>query len=107
MLGQMAEIRDASPPGQPRTLAVVPKRKGKELGDIRLTLDRDGKSPKSVSFHVAGVEGTIRLNAWHFDAPAYDAMFEPPAGLRQQKVPQDDLRRMMSALVNFALESAP
>jgi dienelactone hydrolase len=105
VLDQVAEIRDASPAGQPRTLAIVPKRKGKELGTIQLTLGADGKSPKSAGIDIAGVRGTVLVNAWQFDAPAYDAMFEPPAGLRQQEVSQEDLQRMISGLVNFAVES--
>jgi len=106
VLDQVAEVRDASPPGGPRTLSIVPKHKGKTLGVVRLALDADGKRPKSVRFDVAGLEGTVLVNAWQFDAPACDAAFEPPAGLSEKKVSQEDLGRMMSALVDFAVEKA-
>jgi dienelactone hydrolase len=105
VLNQVAEIRDASPPGQLRTLTIVPKRKGKELGHVRLELDTDGKSPKSAAFDVSGVRGTVIIHAWQFDAPAHDAMFEPPAGLSEKPVSQEDVQRMMSGLLNFAVEN--
>ncbi len=105
VLDQVAEIREPLPPGKLRTLTIVPKHKGKELGVIRLALDADGKSPKSASFDVSGLRGTLAIRAWQFDAPAQDAMFEPPAGLSQQEVSQEDLQRMISGLLNFAVEN--
>ena len=107
VLDQVAEVRDASPPGKPRTLTIVPKHKGKELGRIRLALDADGKSPKSAGFDLSGLRGAVMVHAWQFDAPAQDAMFEPPAGLSEKGVSQEDLQRMISGLLNFALENVP
>jgi hypothetical protein len=107
VLDQVADIRDTSLPGQPQTLSIVPRHKGKELGVIRLALDTDGKSPKSAGFDVSGLRGTATIHAWQFDALAYDAMFEPPAGLNEKDVRQQDLQRMMSSLLNFAMENAP
>jgi dienelactone hydrolase len=105
VLDQVAEVRDSSPPGKLRTLTIVPKHKGKELGVIRLALDADGKSPKSAGFDLSGLRGTVAIHAWQFDAPAYDALFEPPAGLSVQEVSQEDLQRMISGLLNFTLEN--
>jgi hypothetical protein len=69
-------------------------------------LDADGKSPKSASFDLSGLRGTVAIRAWQFDAPAYDATFEPPAGLSEKEVSQEDLQRMISGLLNFAVDSA-
>jgi ssDNA-binding replication factor A large subunit len=106
VLDQVAEIRETPSPGNLRTLTIVPKHKGKELGTVRLTLDGDGKSPKSASFDISGVRGTVAVNAWQFDAPADDAMFEPPAGLSEKDVSREDLQRMISGLLNFAVENS-
>jgi dienelactone hydrolase len=105
VLDEVAEIRDSSSSGQPRRLTIVPKRKGKELGRVELELDADGKSPKSASFDVSGLRGAVMIHAWQFDAPAEDAMFEPPAGLSRQEVSQEDLQRMISGLLNFAIDN--
>ena len=105
VLDQVAEIRDTSLPGQPRTLSIVPKHKGKELGTVRLGLDADGKSPQSLRFDFPGVRGTVAIRAWQFDVPALDAMFEPPTGLSEKDVAQEDLQRMISGLLNFAVEN--
>jgi hypothetical protein len=55
VLDQVAEIRGGSSPGQPRTLTIVPKYKGKDCGTTRLAPDTGGKSHKSANFDLSGL----------------------------------------------------
>jgi isopenicillin-N N-acyltransferase like protein len=48
--------------------------------------------------------GRLQVHAWQTNAPAADAMFEPPEGKTCRKVDQLDLYRMFSAMLNFAAE---
>jgi isopenicillin-N N-acyltransferase like protein len=74
-------------------------------GEVKLTFQNDGRNPAEAAYCLGGVNlGTLRFNAWQSNAPADDAVFEPPAGNERREVDQFDLYRVFSAMLNFAAE---
>jgi hypothetical protein len=71
-----------------------------------LTLKDDRRTPAGLALDVSGVRVEARFRGWQTGAPAHEAMFDPPAGLREQRVDPTDLYRTFSAMFNFAMESA-
>jgi dienelactone hydrolase len=78
--------------------------KGQQRGTFRLALSPDGKTPQLLSFAVPGAAGKVTFRNWQVDAPAPEALFEPPAGLPSKEVETEDLQRMFSAMFDFAME---
>jgi hypothetical protein len=74
------------------------------LGRLRLVLHNDKKTPRELTFDVAGVRGTIVFHAWRTNTLARAAMFEPPDGLSGKEVNQADMYRIFSSAFNFAME---
>ena len=79
--------------------------RGSPVPDARLTLQRDGRTPRSLEVRVDGVEATVAFRTWQINTVAHDAMFEPPAAEREVEVEAADVLRVFSSLFNFAMES--
>ena len=76
-------------------------------GEIKLTFHNDGRSPAEAAYSIAGANlGTLHVRAWQANAPADDAMFEPPEAKQHREVDQLDLYRVFAAMLNFAAEKA-
>ncbi|NUQ62681.1 MAG: alpha/beta hydrolase [Pirellulales bacterium] len=101
---QFVTIAEEPNSGGPRTLGLRSK-KG-DPGTVRLVVDKDGRSPQSLEFDVGGVQGTARFRTWQMNTVAHPGLYDPPAGLPVQEVNRDDLYRMFSAMLNFAMENA-
>jgi hypothetical protein len=75
------------------------------LGELRLVMRDDGKTPRRVTFDVSGVQGTVTFHGWQTNTVAHPSMFDPPTGLPTKKVARADLHRVFSAMFDFAVES--
>ena len=78
---------------------------------VHLQFRNDGKTPTEGSIDAKTSDGAadfsfvkIKFRRWQLNVPADDAMFDPPANLKQQEVDPDDLHHIFSATLNFALE---
>jgi hypothetical protein len=80
--------------------------KGRNRGTLRLLLGEDGKTPRALTFDFPGAQGAVKFNGWQTNTMAHEAMFDPPAGLTPKEVPAEELRRVFSAMFNFAMEKA-
>lgn len=87
------------------TTAVRILNKRKKDDRVRIVFDRDGKTPRSSTFQVQGVQGTVTFRVWQLNAPAHDSLFEPPDQLPVRQVDAEDLYRIFSAMFNFAMEN--
>jgi dienelactone hydrolase len=79
--------------------------KEKEKGTVDIVLRDDKLTPHQVTFDVAGVKGTATFHGWRTDTVAHLAMFEPPAAVPHKEVGSVVLRRVFSAMFNFAMEN--
>jgi len=96
------EIEEDTTADGDRVLQITDKRKASNR--IQLTLADDGRTPKTLSFDVDGIQGRIVFRAWQLDAVAHVSLFAPPPGLPEKQVQGEDLYRMFGALLNFAVE---
>jgi dienelactone hydrolase len=80
--------------------------RGSSRPEARLTLQNDGRTPRSLDVHVDGVDASVSFRAWQMNTVAHEAMFEPPAAQRECEVGAADVLRVFSAWFNFAMESA-
>jgi hypothetical protein len=71
---------------------------------VQLVFRDDGRTPDRASFDVAGVSGTLQFRVWQINMAAQESLFEPPADLPRREVDQTELRRVFSAMFNFAME---
>jgi hypothetical protein len=72
-----------------------------------LTFQKDGRTPSEASLAVAvAVVGTLRFHQWQLNAPAADALFEPPEGLDREEVDPAEIARIFSAMLDFAVDYA-
>lgn len=104
VLEQVATITGEVPEKGPRTIHIAVKEK-KLKGTGELVLDDDGSTPKSARFDASDLRATVTFHAWQVDTVGADALFDPPSGLEEKDVGREDLARMFSALLNFAMES--
>ncbi len=79
--------------------------KGRNRGDIWLTLRADGSTPERLGFDVPGAVGEIAFRQWQINTVAPEAVFAPPTGLAEKEVDASELQRVFSALWNFAMEN--
>jgi dienelactone hydrolase len=103
MLNRWVTITDD--PAADKTPAIRIIRKDRPEDYIRLALHEDGAMPRSATFDVDGVRGTVVFHAWQFNTVAHDSMFQEPAGLPSKEVDPSDLVRMFSAMFNFVADS--
>ena len=103
MLEQVLVVRSEKSEGGPLTIHLAAK--DKRNAALRLVMHSDGIRPDRVEFEVADLCGVAAFRAWQRNAPAPDALFDPPAGLPQREVNADDLHKIFSAMFNFAMES--
>jgi len=79
--------------------------KGRNRGELTLVMRRDGNTPQRASFQAPGVAGTIQFRQWQIGTVASDQMFDPPGSLPEQAVDAAEVRRVFSAMFNFAMEN--
>ena len=104
VLNQWLAVSDETPANGPPVIRVVLKEKGP--GSLRLVMRDDGKTPRQVTFDVAGVKGTVTFRGWQTNTVAHPSMFDPPSGLPEREVARADLYRVFSAMFDFAVESS-
>ncbi|MGQ9576860.1 MAG: alpha/beta hydrolase family protein [Thermoguttaceae bacterium] len=102
ILEPLASVRE-EPAAEGRRAIRVDLKQGSRIG-LGLLLKEDGKTPEQLSFEAPGVKGSVRFTGWQINTVAHEAMFDPPAGLKPQDVPAVQLRRIFSAMFNFAME---
>ncbi|MEN6407754.1 MAG: C45 family autoproteolytic acyltransferase/hydrolase [Thermoguttaceae bacterium] len=73
-------------------------------GQVRIAMAKDGATPARADVSIANVEAKVRVHGWQVNAPADDAMFEPPEQMPHHEVDSADLHHMFSAMANFAVE---
>lgn len=105
MLETWASIEDDLGADGAPAVRILNKRR--EQDRVRLVLDRDGKTPKSLTFQVRGVRGRVTFHGWQLNAVAQDALFQEPGKPASQEVDADDLYRIFAAMFNFAMENVP
>ena len=103
VLEQFVSIHDESTAGGP--LALRLRSKKDDAGSVVLVFRQDGRAPQSLSFDIEGVQGTVKFRGWEMNTVADPGMFDPPGGLPVQEVDSNDLDRMFSAMLNFAMEN--
>jgi dienelactone hydrolase len=88
-----------------QTIEISPN--GKFPASVRLELKADNQSreysPQSLSFSLPGAEGNVKIVKWQINAPAQDAMFQPPDHLPHSKVDQNFLYSLFSTSMRFLL----
>ena len=104
VLNQWLAVSDETPANGPPVIRVVLKEEG--TGSLRLAMRDDGKTPRQVTFDVAGVKGTVTFRGWQTNTVAHRSMFDPPSGLPEREVARADLYRVFSAMFDFAVESS-
>jgi hypothetical protein len=100
---QYAKVTRRNEADQPPALLVTSLFKGAR-GEGVVELASDGRSPRRILLGKNGELGQIVVRQWLLDTIANDALFCPPAGLRQQPVRQEDVCRMLAAIFDFAME---
>jgi len=104
VLNQWLAVSDETPSDGSPVVRIVLKEKGQ--GSLRLVMRDDGKTPRQVTFDVAGVKGTVTFRGWQSNTVAHRSMFDPPSGLPEREVARADLYRVFSAMFDFAVESS-
>ena len=103
ILEQAVRVEDDTQGDGPPAIRITPK--GKKRDSVRLVLDRERKTPQTVTFDVDGVKGKITFVGWQTNAVAQQqALFEPPADLARKDVDRADIHRIFSAMFNFVME---
>jgi dienelactone hydrolase len=98
----VAVAEDKAPDGK-RTVHLTLK--GKNRGELQLTLREDGTTPQRLLFDVPGAAGQVEFRQWQINTVAPEAMFDPPSELAEREVDATELQRVFSALWNFAMEN--
>ncbi len=87
-----------------RVLRVTAREGRTTPGTLRLTLANDHLAPTRADFDFGGTHGRLRILGWQTNTLAAEELFEPPSSAARQEVPQAELYRMFSAVLNFAGE---
>jgi len=106
VFAQHLQVVDAAPEGAPERLLEFTLTHPRVKGQGRLRLQRDTLSPREISFDVAGVRGSLAVRQWAVDTISSAEMFREPSAEAVRAVPQQDLLRMMAAMLNFLMERA-
>ncbi len=102
-LGKYYTLAEAPPTNGQRIVAVRIDYK-RSQGALDLVFAHDG-TPVQAGWSLNGHTGLARFSHWRLNAVAPDTVFEPPAGLPQQAVRQEDLLRMFGAAFEFGMEA--
>lgn len=103
LLEQFAQIGDDTTPDGRKRIHIETKENDQTTIDLHFKEDR--KTPDRLRVETPEVDIAIEVRSWQINTIAHDAMFDPPSGLTNKDVPRDDLYRIFSALLNFAMEN--
>lgn len=95
-----AEVDSTATDGQVLRVAA----RDSSAGSVRLTLAKDALTPTRADLDFGDLRGHIRILGWQTNTLATDELFEPPFSNSRREVPQAELYRMFSAVLNFAGE---
>ena len=101
-LSDYLTIKEQPTQGGRRAITLNIGRKGTS-GRLDLTFAGD-ETPESVTWDIGGVTGVADLTYWRLNSPMDQAWFDAPPGEVRQRVPQDDLQRMIAATAELLLE---
>lgn len=103
-LGQWVVVEAGEVVGGNQAIRITAKEKFP--GSVWTSFQSDGKTPAQIKFDVPGVDGKVEVRGWKVNAPADDAMFNPPKELKVVEVEQADLYKTFAMMFNLVVQQA-
>ncbi|NOY43479.1 MAG: prolyl oligopeptidase family serine peptidase [Planctomycetes bacterium] len=103
LLEQLVQVESETLDDGTLVLHVSPRKKSDGVS-IQITFQQDQKTPKSISFDIEGMQGTLTFRSWQSNSVAFPSLFQPPPDIPVEDVDKADLLRIYASLFNFAME---
>jgi len=106
ILEELIQVDYEPAAGHPSAIHILPRQKANPDDLVRVLLAEDGVTPREITFHLAGLQGRVTIDAWQPRAACSDESFQPPANLAVQDVTRANVYRLFATLFHSALRWA-
>jgi dienelactone hydrolase len=104
LLKQFCNFNNSSAPDGGTTL-IISSAHDEVPAEVTLSFAPD-ETPRELRFNALGYAGTINIQKWQINGPEEAELFAPPPNAKAKDVRQEDVLRMIAALMERILEEA-